>query len=78
MSLANIVVCKCTSKHIPKPILFFTIELDDEVISLCPTSATNLEYLLLEYKRNKGEVPSSVLKHYSSYIRSLALKKTSW
>lgn len=60
--------CKCCTKHIPKPVSLSEVN----GVSLCPTSACNLDMLLVAWDDYKGEPPGYVLKHYSAYVRGLA------
>lgn len=60
--------CECTTKHVPKPVVF----IEREGKNLCPTTACNLDHLLLEWYRHAGEPPGSITKHYSAFVRSLA------
>ena len=61
-------LCKCCTKHIPKPINYVFID----NTCICPTGASNLESLLLEWDTYGGEPPGYVLKSYSAYIKGLA------
>lgn len=74
----NKVYCQCTTKHVPKPTQYFYVELHGNRIVLCPTTAMNLDKLLLEYKRYSGEVPGEILKHYSKFVRGLARDLAVW
>lgn len=77
-SIVHKVTCKCTSKHVPNPTKYFSVEFDGHTEYLCPTTALNLEGLLIEYKRYAGEVPGSVLKRYSHFVRRLARDLATW
>lgn len=65
--------CPCTGKHVPKPVALVEVDRD---LWLCPTSAVNFQRLLVEYDTHRGVPPGSVTKHYSAFIRALAL--THW
>jgi hypothetical protein len=60
--------CGCASKHVPKPLHL----VDRAGTKLCPTSACNLDALVLEWLRHAGEPPGYVTKRYGAYVRLLA------
>ena len=68
------VTCNCTSKHVPKPVLYLYVDTGAGSIALCPTTAMNLESLLAEYRRYGESPPGDVLKHYSRFVQGLAKK----
>ena len=66
--------CICVGKHVPLPNKDYLVGFKDEVVSLCPTSAENLNMLMERYSNYKGRPPGSELKHYSIYVQRLAEK----
>lgn len=64
--------CVCVDRHIPKPLITTACETPGGVVWLCPTSADNLRVLLDIYEKRAGNVPGSLTKHFSKYIRDLA------
>lgn len=70
-------LCKCVGKHIPKPMAFYTYNLNPEqeagglYVWLCPTSLDNVEKLWDLYERTGGRPEWELLKNYSEYARYL-------
>jgi hypothetical protein len=68
-------LCKCVGKHIPKPMAFYTYNLNREsggpYVWLCPTSLDNVEKLWDLYERTGGRPEWEILKNYSEYARYL-------
>lgn len=64
--------CKCSGKHVPDPRFLCTIDTTSGPVLLCPTAASNLAGLLMEYTTAKGRPLGSVTKHYGKFIRDLA------
>lgn len=64
--------CLCSGKHVPDPRFLVTLDTPDGPVLLCPTAASNLAGLLMEYAEAKGRPLGSVTKHYGKYIRDLA------
>ena len=60
--------CMCTTKHVPKPMVYFSI--DGQV--LCPASFLNLVDLLKEYELTGDTPDGSVTKHYGKFVRDMA------
>lgn len=64
--------CKCSGKHVPDPRFLCTIDTSVGPVLLCPTAASNLAGLLMEYSAAQGRPLGSVTKHYGKFIRDLA------
>jgi hypothetical protein len=64
--------CLCSQKHVPLPKVWARVQIGEEFIILCPTSAMNLRALLAEWTLTGGEPSGRVTKHYGKYIRDLA------
>lgn len=62
--------CKCCKKHVPLPVIFISLNIDDEVIYLCPTTYKNIMNLLRISE--DGKLPlGSIRKHYSRYVQHI-------
>ena len=64
--------CECVNRHIPAALITEACDTGEGVVWLCPTSAANLRLLLGIYEKRAGNVPGSMTKHFSKYIRDLA------
>lgn len=64
--------CMCSGKHVPDPRFLCTIDTASGPVLLCPTAASNLAGLLMEYHAAKGRPLGNVTKHYGKFIRDLA------
>lgn len=67
--------CGCSSKHVPLPVSLVLVDVAGEDVWLCPTAAVNLELLLAAWKKNGGEPPGSITKHYGGFVRALAQRQ---
>lgn len=63
--------CHCTSKHVPKPTVYYKILLNGTVVYLCPTTWYNVNKLLTAYRVRGSVPPGSVRKHYSKFVQEL-------
>jgi hypothetical protein len=68
--------CLCSGKHVPDPRFLMSLDTPGGDVLLCPTAASNLAGLLMEYHQSDGTPLGSVTKHYGKYIRDLA--ETIW
>lgn len=65
-------VCLCSGKHVPDPRFLVSVDTQGGDVLLCPTAASNLAGLLMEYALTGGKPDGSITKHYGKYIRDLA------
>jgi hypothetical protein len=68
------VQCGCARRHVPLPMTYFTVKVNGETHLLCPTTYANLKELLTEFKIREGLPPGRVTKHYSRFVRKIALE----
>jgi hypothetical protein len=64
--------CNCSGKHVPDPRFLVSVDTPSGPVLLCPTAASNLVGLLIEYTEAGSRPLGSVTKHYGKYIRELA------
>jgi len=65
--------CECVGKHVPLPVIYYKMEVDGKMITLCPTTYDNIVHLLAQCV--EGKMPSGdIRKHYSRYVRNLVIK----
>lgn len=67
-------MCQCSSKHVPKPVVLFQIDIKGEKVHLCPTAYVNLDQYLTRWRAGDTLPPGHFRKHYSAYIQELAGK----
>jgi hypothetical protein len=73
MSLEEERGCRCVTKHVPLPFVYYSVLLGDgTTVTLCPTAKDNLENFRKVASNYGGNPPGSVRKHYSEYIQTLA------
>jgi hypothetical protein len=63
--------CACTQRHVPLPQKLLSQVVAGEEVFLCPTTYFNVASLLDWYRIFGGDVPGSITKHYSKYVRDL-------
>jgi hypothetical protein len=76
--------CVCVRNHNPEPqelnrhhilpLAWGGNRESDNEVWLCPTSHTNVHELLRAYEKYEGTPPWEIRKHFSWYIRSLAVE----
>lgn len=64
--------CRCSTKHVPLPMVWARVVTKIGVVTLCPTGVMNLRALLEQYNLTQGKPSGSVTKHYGKFIRDLA------
>jgi hypothetical protein len=65
--------CVCVQRHVPLPTSYKKIKVQGELVHLCPTTFANLMDLLTAFKVYATIPPGWFTKHYSKYVRELAL-----
>ena len=68
------VKCECTARHVPLPMTYRYLRMGGEAVVLCPTTFENVMDLLTHFKTHGTLPPGSVTKHYSKYVRDVALR----
>jgi len=65
--------CQCVERHVPLPLSYRQVEVQGEVVQLCPTTYSNVRNLLTEFIKRDSIPPGRITKHYSKYVRELCL-----
>jgi hypothetical protein len=66
--------CTCVSKHVPLPMVNYTLSVNDRIVQVCPTTFFNVEALLTQYRVYETLPPGRVRKHYSKFVQDLCLE----
>lgn len=66
--------CECVERHVPLPMTYKQVKVEDEVIQLCPTTYANVRELLTEFILRDSLPPGRITKHYSKYVRELCFR----
>lgn len=66
-------ICQCVQRHVPLPSRQYIINVEDEIVYVCPTTFFNVQDLIAEYQIYGEIPPGSVTKHFSKFVRDLCL-----
>lgn len=64
--------CPCVKWHAPRPTRLGKVELEGEIIELCPTTFTAYNDTLTAYQTHNGKPPRDALKGIPKFPRELA------